>query len=269
MINNNAIIYQYLRFALDINNNISSTIQLLNNLRFNVSTIIEQQQQQQQQAAGSIPRRPLNIPIIEMSRNLSARNLSTHLYGDNTNARTSSLRQNSVRRPRRQRASATQTSRSRNATTFRRTFSNLQAATPHAINNATSCLLYSDLSTNFLICPIQQTSFNATDNVMKINHCGHIFLESALREWFRTSSECPVCRYNINPPPPPVTLPPPPPPPPAPEAPQALPPHLHQSTLESATSTFGELFPPLDNTTIDPSGNSLLYLEYSFPFTWS
>ena len=264
--NNNAIIYQYLRFALDINNNISSTIQLLNNLRFNVSTIIEQQQQQQQ-STGSIPRRPLNIPIIEMSRNLSARNLSMHLYGDNTNVRTSSLRQNSVRRPRRQRASSTQTSRSRNATTFRRTFSNLRGATSQMINNATSCLLYSDLSTNFLICPIQQTSFNATDNVMKINHCGHIFLESALREWFRTSSECPVCRYNINPPPPPVTLPPPPPPPA--EAQQTLPPHLHQSTLESASSTFGELLSPLDNTSIDPSGNSLLYLEYSFPFTWS
>ena len=75
MINNNAIIYQYLRLALDINNNISSTIQLLNNLRFNVSTIIEQQQQQQQ-STGSIPRRPLNIPIIEMSRNLSAKILA-------------------------------------------------------------------------------------------------------------------------------------------------------------------------------------------------
>jgi len=260
------MIYQYLRFALDINNNISSTIQLLNNLRFNVATIVEQQQV----VGVGPPRRPLNIPIIEMSRDLSARNLSTHLYGDNTNARTSVFRQNSVRRPRRQRASATQTLRSRNATTSRRTFSNLRAPAPHTINNATSRFLYSDLSTNFLICPIRQTSFNATDNVMKINHCGHIFLEPALREWFRTSSECPVCRYNINPPPPPTTLPPATSPPAAALPPAAEPPpRLRQSTLESAPSTFGELFPPPDNTSIDPSGNSLLYLEYSIPFTWS
>ena len=71
-------------------------------------------------------------------------------------------------------------------------------ATPNEINQATESLIYSDISSNHQMCPISQQNFEPTDRVLRIRHCGHIFTEQTLRQWFRTSYECPVCRFDIR-----------------------------------------------------------------------
>lgn len=48
------------------------------------------------------------------------------------------------------------------------------------------------------ICPIQQTEFEPTDDVMRITRCGHIFGADELTQWFARSPRCPVCRYDIR-----------------------------------------------------------------------
>tara|TARA_A100001015_G_C14921790_1_gene684616 strand:+ start:65 stop:1066 length:1002 start_codon:yes stop_codon:yes gene_type:complete len=52
-------------------------------------------------------------------------------------------------------------------------------------------------TTNQPICPITQQQFFDNDDVLKIIHCGHAFKKEPLLTWFRRSSLCPVCRYNI------------------------------------------------------------------------
>ena len=48
------------------------------------------------------------------------------------------------------------------------------------------------------LCPITQTEFQATDEVMRITACGHIFSSIGLREWFTHSVRCPVCRHDVR-----------------------------------------------------------------------
>lgn len=52
-------------------------------------------------------------------------------------------------------------------------------------------------TTNQPLCPITQQSFEDDDDVLKINHCGHVFKKNSLLQWFQRSSLCPVCRFNI------------------------------------------------------------------------
>ena len=49
-----------------------------------------------------------------------------------------------------------------------------------------------------LSCPISLETFNDTDIVGVIRHCGHIFKYDELITWFRTNCVCPVCRYDIR-----------------------------------------------------------------------
>ena len=70
--------------------------------------------------------------------------------------------------------------------------------TSQEINNSTTVLLYSDCSSSQTMCPITRDTFISEDSIMKINHCGHIFKEDSLRNWFQTSSLCPVCRHDIR-----------------------------------------------------------------------
>ena len=53
-----------------------------------------------------------------------------------------------------------------------------------------------DLSGNQ--CPISLDHFQVGDVICKINGCGHAFKRRALMQWFRRSSSCPVCRYNVR-----------------------------------------------------------------------
>ena len=48
-----------------------------------------------------------------------------------------------------------------------------------------------------LICPITMESVNEGESVMKINRCGHMFKETALRQWLDAHNRCPLCRGGI------------------------------------------------------------------------
>ena len=67
------------------------------------------------------------------------------------------------------------------------------------IARATTVLRFADIeSPDYMACPIDHTQFEADTQVLRINHCGHIFNESALRTWLRTSVRCPLCRHDIR-----------------------------------------------------------------------
>jgi hypothetical protein len=71
--------------------------------------------------------------------------------------------------------------------------------TPRQIDNATRALRYGDIESPVTdVCPISLERFNDDDNVRQIRHCGHIFSDNALTEWFRSNVRCPVCRYDIR-----------------------------------------------------------------------
>ena len=57
------------------------------------------------------------------------------------------------------------------------------------------CDIVSPINTS---CPISMEDFNDNDIVLVIRHCGHIFNNENLTNWFRTNCKCPVCRYDIR-----------------------------------------------------------------------
>ena len=245
--NTNNVISQYLNFAADVNNNIAASIQLLNHLRLSVTDVVNHHT-----ALASLNpppiRRPLSLGGLGLGNSLSERS-----FGVNRRHRADSSTRRSTR--------SSQTNR-RASTLYRRTFSGVRPPTNAAIINATSVCRYVDLSTNYVMCPIRQTLFDASDSVMKIDHCGHIFLESALREWFRTSSECPVCRHNMNT-----------------NSSRTAERRTESADPVALRNTLQRLFDFRDssnNSIVDSSGqtfnmdassNSLLYLEYTFPLS--
>ena len=78
---------------------------------------------------------------------------------------------------------------------------NTSPLTAEEISSATRTYGYTaelsvDLSGNQ--CPISLDHFQVGDVICKINGCGHAFKRRALMQWFRRSSSCPVCRYNVR-----------------------------------------------------------------------
>lgn len=72
-------------------------------------------------------------------------------------------------------------------------------ANPIDISNNTTEMLYSrERFTNQDRCVISQQLFDESSNIIRINHCGHIFGRNSLLQWFETNSKCPICRYDIN-----------------------------------------------------------------------
>jgi uncharacterized Zn finger protein (UPF0148 family) len=65
------------------------------------------------------------------------------------------------------------------------------------IRNATQILQYSTHFTQRQ-CPITLEAFEIGREVRRINHCGHIFDNFALIEWFERNVRCPVCRHDIR-----------------------------------------------------------------------
>jgi hypothetical protein len=65
------------------------------------------------------------------------------------------------------------------------------------IENGTSTYGYQILDNTPHICPITLEVVNEGEAVTKINRCGHIFKEAALRRWFENHSRCPVCRGEV------------------------------------------------------------------------
>ena len=73
--------------------------------------------------------------------------------------------------------------------------------TPEQIARTTREYIFQESDRNTLtsapICPIMLEEFQPGNNIRQITHCGHHFLSSSLTRWFRRSSCCPVCRYNL------------------------------------------------------------------------
>ena len=67
------------------------------------------------------------------------------------------------------------------------------------INDAIETFTYADDSIlNYTTCPITREEFSIDDRLCRIHHCGHLFHESAIRNWFRNNVRCPMCRYDIR-----------------------------------------------------------------------
>ena len=69
------------------------------------------------------------------------------------------------------------------------------------ISNTTRTYVYSTdniVGSDENRCPISLDNFQTGDVLCSINGCGHIFKRTALMEWFRRNSNCPVCRYSLR-----------------------------------------------------------------------
>jgi len=69
------------------------------------------------------------------------------------------------------------------------------------ISRNTSVHTWSDIqsTTDQTICPITQETFSPTDTILRINHCGHLFMRDALTTYFTEfDHRCPICRYSIR-----------------------------------------------------------------------
>ena len=66
------------------------------------------------------------------------------------------------------------------------------------VNSISYCIYCEIDNPTNTTCPITQRDFSNNDMVLKINHCGHIFSEQHLLEWFNRNNCCPMCRYCIS-----------------------------------------------------------------------
>jgi Ring finger domain len=73
------------------------------------------------------------------------------------------------------------------------------APTQEQIENATRIVPFSSIEnpTN-TSCPITLDVFDEDRSVTQILHCGHIFDNTAFTNWFRSHTQCPVCRQDIR-----------------------------------------------------------------------
>jgi hypothetical protein len=68
------------------------------------------------------------------------------------------------------------------------------------IHDFTESFIYNLLNNSNIsttVCPISLEPFQEGDLILKIRHCGHEFKSVFLRQWFRRSSRCPLCRCNL------------------------------------------------------------------------
>ena len=66
------------------------------------------------------------------------------------------------------------------------------------METATETKFYEEFETNHKICAITWKEFEPKDIVTMIKKCKHIFLEKEIKIWFRRSTVCPLCKYNIQ-----------------------------------------------------------------------
>ena len=83
---------------------------------------------------------------------------------------------------------------------FRTFFDPIQIfPTPSQIETATRVARFSDIVNPLnSSCPISLENFNDNDQVLIIRHCNHVFSNTGLTSWFRSSCVCPICRYDIR-----------------------------------------------------------------------
>ena len=67
------------------------------------------------------------------------------------------------------------------------------------INAGVTQSLY-DASNNPVVdtCPITMETLQGGDSILRINRCGHVFKEGALRTWLVRDGRCPVCRGTLQ-----------------------------------------------------------------------
>ena len=65
------------------------------------------------------------------------------------------------------------------------------------IEQSTEMILYNP-SFGERICPISMENFDENEHVCRIRGCRHFFKREHLMRWLQTSSQCPVCRYNLR-----------------------------------------------------------------------
>ena len=71
--------------------------------------------------------------------------------------------------------------------------------TREQIINATSEIQFGDIDNPInTTCPISLETFQDSDIVTQIVHCGHNFNTRQLNTWFHTNVRCPMCRYDIR-----------------------------------------------------------------------
>jgi len=66
------------------------------------------------------------------------------------------------------------------------------------IRRATEFHVYCDASFSQIQCPISLEYFENGQQIRRIAHCGHIFNNDSLIEWFERNVRCPVCRHDIR-----------------------------------------------------------------------
>ena len=66
------------------------------------------------------------------------------------------------------------------------------------IETATSVVAFADLPSEQTTCPITMVPFDENTEILRINHCGHVFSKPAIMRWFRNHVSCPVCRHDIK-----------------------------------------------------------------------
>ena len=178
MAERNLNIRSFIRLATDINRNISQMLHLSNNLRYNTYHLLNRDTTI---LANDIffplepppPIEPAPSPLRPLSRTITRP-------------------RRTFSRPRRV------LPRSTGAAFPNEVFRFTGGATPDEVGRATEAAVYSDISTNQLMCPITQQNFLPDDNILRIRHCEHVFTASRLRQWFRSHNDCPVCRYDIR-----------------------------------------------------------------------
>ena len=70
--------------------------------------------------------------------------------------------------------------------------------TPQEINEGTTSITLEEArNSNQTICPISHEEFTNETEIIKINHCGHMFKKQCLLRWFETHTTCPTCRYDL------------------------------------------------------------------------
>jgi hypothetical protein len=70
--------------------------------------------------------------------------------------------------------------------------------TEEQINNATETFNYRAGEYTHTTCPISLDEFQEGERICRINHCGHMFRDAAIKNWFRRNVRCPVCRHDIR-----------------------------------------------------------------------
>ena len=66
------------------------------------------------------------------------------------------------------------------------------------IEAATSSITFEELPEGVTSCPITMETFTENTDLLRINHCGHVFARPGIMRWFRNHISCPVCRHDIR-----------------------------------------------------------------------